>query len=214
MLARVLWEREVSKQYTPIGLGEVLQLRTFQANGEPNPLTKRERSYTVLTLQNGKLVANLEVWTPRSVLSILDGLNSVRWAGALVQLGSEQSIHLFYDWLVRLARSRPQKTDQLAQFDAAASWKLALEMRARKTFEEITGVLMKDYDPSVKRQAARVQRQRQVAFQVQELQIPALSPVLEVQWPRPIIITRSWLQPEDKPWPRDYGNQERKNHSK
>eukprot|EP00435_Cladocopium_sp_Y103_P004623 s893_g1.t1 len=48
--------------------------------------------------------------------------------------------------MVRLVRSRPQKTDQLAQFWHATSWKLALEMRSGKTFAETTAVLMKDYD--------------------------------------------------------------------
>lgn len=147
ILARVLWERETSKQYNPIALGEILQARTFQANGEPNPLNKRERSSTTLSLQNEKLVASQEeIWAPRSMLSILDGLNSIRWANILIQLGSERSIHTFYDWMIRLARSRPQKTDQCGQFYMTTSWKLALEMRSGKTFEEVTAMLMKDYD--------------------------------------------------------------------
>lgn len=132
ILARALWEHEVSKQHTPLALGELLQQRTFQANGEPNPLSKRDRTSTMLT--------------PRSVLSILDGLAAVRWAYVLIKIGSEQSIHAFYDWLVRLARSRPQKTDQFGQFYTTTSWKLVLEMRSGKTFEEVTAILMRDYD--------------------------------------------------------------------
>lgn len=124
-----------------------MQHRTFQANGEPNPLSKRERSAKTLTIENEKLVANPEeIWTPRSVLSILDGLSAVRWANILIQLGTERSIHTFYDWLVRLARSRPQKTGQFGQFYTTTSWKLALEMRSGKTFEEVSAALMKDYD--------------------------------------------------------------------
>lgn len=147
ILARALWEREVSKQYTPIGLGELIQCRTFQANGEPNPLNKREQKATTLSIQNEKLVANSdEPWTPRSILSILDGLNSVRWAHILIQMGSERSVHAFYDWLVRLARSRPLKTDQFGQFYITTSWKLALEMRSGRSFEEVTSILMKDFD--------------------------------------------------------------------
>ena len=63
-----------------------------------------------------------------------------------VCIGSEQSIHLFFDWLVKLARSRPQKTDQMGQFWLTTAWRLLMEMRAGKTFDETVAALMKDYD--------------------------------------------------------------------
>mgnify|MGYP000008266181 FL=1 len=147
VIARVLHEHETSKSYTPVLLGEVISIRTFQANGEPNPLAKRERSVTKLTLTGEQLVAAPEEpWQPRSVLAILDGLASIRWCFILCKMGTEQAVHAFFDWLVRLVRSRPQKTDQLAQFWMTVSWKLALEMRGGRTFVEATSVIMKDYD--------------------------------------------------------------------
>ena len=39
---------------------------------------------------------------------------------------------------MRLVRSRPRKTDQMAQFWMSTSWKLALDMRSGKTFQEST----------------------------------------------------------------------------
>ena len=85
---------------------------TFQANGEPNPLAKRDRSVTKLTLTGEQLVAAPEEpWQPRSVLAIIDGLSSIRWCFVLCKPGSEQAVHTFFDWLVRLVRSRPGKTD-------------------------------------------------------------------------------------------------------
>ena len=147
VIARVLHEHETSKSYTPVLLGELISIRTFQANGEPNPLAKRERNVTKLTLTGEQLVAAPEEpWQPRSVLAILDGLASIRWCYILCKLGTEQAVHAFFDWLVRLVRSRPQKTDQLAQFWMTVSWKLALEMRGGRTFTEATAVIMKDYD--------------------------------------------------------------------
>lgn len=147
VIARVLHEHETSKSYTPVLLGEVISIRTFQANGEPNPLAKRERNTTKLTLTGEQLVAAPEEpWQPRSVLAILDGLASIRWCYILCKIGTEQAVHAFFDWLVRLVRSRPQKTDQLAQFWMTVSWKLALEMRGGRTFMEATAVIMKDYD--------------------------------------------------------------------
>ena len=147
IIARVLHEHEVSKTYTPIQLGEIISIRTFQANGEPNPLAKKDRSVTKLTLTGEQLVATPEEpWQPRSVLAILDGLSSIKWCYILCRIGSEQAINTFFDWLVRLVRSRPNKTDQMAQFWMSTSWKLALDMRAGKTFVESTTTLMKDYD--------------------------------------------------------------------
>ena len=147
IIARVLHEHETSKTYTPVQLGEIISVRTFQANGEPNPLAKKERSVTKLTLTGEQLVATPEEpWQPRSVLAILDGLSSIRWCYILCKIGSEQSIHTFFDWLVRLVRSRPAKTDQMAQFWMSTSWKLALDLRAGKTFIESTATIMKDYD--------------------------------------------------------------------
>ena len=147
VLARVLHEHEVSKTYTPVLLGEIVSARTFQANGEPNPLAKRDRSVTKLTQTGEQLVAAPEEpWQPRSVLAILDGLSSIRWCYVLCKVGPEQAIHTFFDWLVRLVRSRPNKTDQMAQFWMSVSWKLALEMRSGRTFAECVPALMKDYD--------------------------------------------------------------------
>ena len=148
-LARILHEHEVSKLYSPVLLGELMSMRTFLPTGEPNPLSKKDRSSQKLQLtgDSGTLVASTEEpWQPRSVLAILDGLESIRWAYVLCGIGSEQAIQQFFNWLVKLTRSKPQKTDQVSQFWLTMSWKLAMEMRAGKTFDETVAVLMKDYD--------------------------------------------------------------------
>ena len=146
VLARVVHELEVSKQFTPIQLGELISLRTFLPTGEPNPLSKKEKTSTKLHLTGESLVATPdEPWQPRSVLAVIDGLQSIRWAYVLTSMGSEQAIEAFFNWLVRLARSRPQKTEQFGAFWLAMSWKLA-KLRAGRTFDEVTPELMRDYD--------------------------------------------------------------------
>ena len=68
----MLHEHETSKNYTPVQLGELISTRTFQANGEPNPLAKKDRSVTKLTLTGDQIVSTPEEpWQPRSVLAIL-----------------------------------------------------------------------------------------------------------------------------------------------
>eukprot|EP00438_Fugacium_kawagutii_P034924 Skav206385 [mRNA] locus=scaffold834:525350:529905:- [translate_table: standard] len=147
VIARVLHEHTSSKLYCPVQLGEVLQKRTFSASGEPNPLAKKDRQTTTLTITDDKLVATEDVtWNPRSVLAILDGLESIRWLFILVSMGTEVAVHKFFDWIVKLVRSRPQKTDQLTQFWTAISWKLALAQRAGSTFDTAIEPIMQDYD--------------------------------------------------------------------
>ena len=147
VLARIHHELTVSKLFTPVSLGEILQRRTFQASGEPNSLAKKESKPTTFTVTNDQLVATEEQqWQPRSLLAILDGLSSIRWAYVLLSMGPEQSVHSFFDWTVKLVRSRPQKTDQLHQWWTTISWKLALELRGGKTWDEATGPIQRDYD--------------------------------------------------------------------
>lgn len=146
-LARVWYEHNTSKLYTPVGLGELVSSRTFTSSGEPNQLAKREKTSTTLTLNDQKLVATPETaWQPRSVLAVLDGLQSIRWCFVLLKMGSEQAIHSYFDWLIRLLRSRPQKTEQYGQFFLTISWKLATAMRSGETFDAAVTPLMKDFD--------------------------------------------------------------------
>lgn len=147
VLARIHHELTVSKLFTPVGLGEILQKRTFQASGEPNMLAKKESKPTTFTASNDQLVATEEQqWQPRGLLAILDGLASVRWAYVLLEMEPEASVHSFFDWATKLARSRPQKTDQLNQWWTTISWRLALELRGGKSWDEAAGPLQRDYD--------------------------------------------------------------------
>ena len=127
--------------------GEIVAARTFSASGEPNPLAKKDRAATTLTVTGDKLVsAPEELWSPRSVLSVIDGLNSIRWCMILLKFGSEQVTHAFFDWLVKMARSRPQKTEQFGQFWLTVAWKLATELRGGQTFDAAVAPIMRDYD--------------------------------------------------------------------
>ena len=168
IIARVWWEHTHSKLYSPVQLGEVLQARTFQASGEVNPLAKANRSTSKLTIADNELVQEDEpVWSPRSVLAIIDGLNSVRWTYIFTGLGDEVSVNEWFDWMIRLCRSRPAKTEQMSQFYLLSSWKLCMDLRSGKSFEESSKVLMRDYDaftecmsrePAVKKEPHKVKQ--------------------------------------------------------
>ncbi|CAJ1442579.1 unnamed protein product [Effrenium voratum] len=100
-LARLWHEHTKSKQYCPVPLGDILSKRHFQSTGEINPLAKQERKVMAVTMDNDKLMAAEDskvAWEPRSVLAMLDGVNSIRWAYVLLEIGEEADVHQWADW--------------------------------------------------------------------------------------------------------------------
>ena len=70
IIARLWHERHISKNYTPLQLGELLQHRSFSANGDINPLARSPRKTSVLSLDEDKqlIEADDPTWTPRSLI--------------------------------------------------------------------------------------------------------------------------------------------------
>eukprot|EP00435_Cladocopium_sp_Y103_P027430 s2498_g6.t1 len=91
ILGRMWFEHTTTKSYTPTGLGEILQKRSFTASGDVNPLQKQTASKQLLRIEDDCLVQDEEgkSWTPRSILAVIDGVNAVRWAWILLQIGEE-----------------------------------------------------------------------------------------------------------------------------
>eukprot|EP00438_Fugacium_kawagutii_P019769 Skav203659 [mRNA] locus=scaffold2755:67102:70040:- [translate_table: standard] len=147
ILARMWHEHQHSKMYTPLLLGEILQHRSFQSSGEVNPLAKQQRKSSSLKLEDGCLIEQDEKgWEPRSVLAVLDGLEAVRWATVLTQLGPEQDVHRYIDWMVQRVRCRPNKTEQFNAYWTACAWKIAMGMREGQTYTHLVDTVMKDFD--------------------------------------------------------------------
>lgn len=100
VIAQALREHRASKLYTPIMLGEIIQLRSFTASGEINPLAKSPKKAAALHIEDGEVVqAPDAIWEPRSLLSLLDGLESAKWAHILIQLGDEAGIEAFRGYM-------------------------------------------------------------------------------------------------------------------
>lgn len=146
VLARMFHELTVSGQFTPILLGEILQKRSFNAAGEVNPLLKSPRKAQTLTFNDDLeiVAADDPVWNPKSLLAVLDGINSIRWAMILVRRGEERHIHTYAEWMITKARSKPQKGEQFSLYWQWAGWQLAMAMRNGVTFQEATETIMKD----------------------------------------------------------------------
>lgn len=148
VLARMYHEKVVSKQFSPVLLGEILQKRSFNAAGEVNPLQKSPKKTTTLTMDEDHQLVQTEdpVWNPRSMLAVLDGINSVKWAMILVRWGEEKDVCTFCDFMTQKARSRPQKCEQFVSYWLACGWQLAMSMRGGATFKEATASIMRDVD--------------------------------------------------------------------
>ncbi len=79
--ARMHWEHSVSSLYSPVQLGEIIQKRSFSAPGDVNPLSKQPKKTSLeLSDENTSVAADETTWSPRSILAVLDGMNSSCWA--------------------------------------------------------------------------------------------------------------------------------------
>lgn len=56
VLARMYHEHRRSRMYTPVLLGEILQTRSFQSNGEVNPLAKQTKKTSSLVVEDGLVI--------------------------------------------------------------------------------------------------------------------------------------------------------------
>ena len=148
VLGRIYHEHTVTRSYTPVSLGEILQKRSFTASGEVNPLQKQTKASHLLRVEDDVIVQDEEskTWTPRSVLSVMDGVNSIRWAWVLLQLGEEDHVHGYADWFIQKIRARPNKLENLRLFWEAAGWRIAMGMRSGQSFGEVSAEVMADVD--------------------------------------------------------------------
>ncbi|CAE7942077.1 unnamed protein product [Symbiodinium sp. KB8] len=119
---------------------------SFQANGLVNPLAKRSRS-TKLSVEDGILREEPDQeddWVPRGSLSIIDGLNSIRWIYILCEVGPETWVHKYFDAMIKRSRIKPNLVDKFKTYFERASWKLCSDLRSNKTFKEASQAIIQD----------------------------------------------------------------------
>ena len=146
VITRMWHERHVSKNYTPLQLGELLQARSFSASGEVNPLLKSPKKTGVLLVDEERNLVESDdpTWVPRSVLSVLDGLQAARWAYILTQMGEEDEVHGFIDQMIQRARSKQDRMTQFVSYWHSAMWRVAMDMRGGMTFGKATQAVCDD----------------------------------------------------------------------
>ena len=111
-----------------------------------NPLAKRSRS-TKLSVEDGILREEPDQeddWVPRGSLSIIDGLNSIRWIYILCEVGPETWVHKYFDAMIKRSRIKPNLVDKFKTYFERASWKLCSDLRSNKTFKEASQAIIQD----------------------------------------------------------------------
>ena len=131
VLARMYFEHTKSKEYTAVGLGEILQRRTFTAAMEVNPLAVRRHKEKgqAIRIVDGALVHDREdPWNPRGILGVIDGIEAVRWAWTLTGVATEKGAAEYAQWWTSRARQRPSQLEAITEYWDAASRRLAMQM--------------------------------------------------------------------------------------
>ena len=125
VITRMWHERHVSKNYTPLQL--------------------EKKTGVLLVDEERNLVESDDpTWVPRSVLSVLDGLQAARWAYILTQMGEEDEVHGFIDQMIQRARSKQDRMTQFVSYWHAAMWRVAMDMRGGMTFGKATQAVCDD----------------------------------------------------------------------
>jgi len=147
-LARLWHEHTVSKEYTPLKLGEIMTLRSFTVIGDINPIAAERSTKKVKKMgltEDGELEQQDEaVWDPRSMSSIVDALDSVKWAFIFVELCPTHQLEPWFEFLLRMVRKHNRLLQQFKKFYDSASWRICMGLRMNRTFLEVTKELMSD----------------------------------------------------------------------
>ena len=138
-LARMVFEAESSRLFTPVRLGEVISTRNFTPSRQVNPFAKTEDRFTeALSLDHsGALVRrDRRIPEPQKALTVIDALEAVRWAMIFARWGEEFVIGQFVDFFINLVRDNQNKIPQIREYYRKSSWDLAMHLRAEGSFQE------------------------------------------------------------------------------
>ena len=145
-----MWfEHTVTKMYTPVTLGEILCRRTWTPGRMLNPLAVERAAKSAgskaLRLEHGALVPEEpSEWSPRGLLSTIDGANAARWAWILLNIGEEADVIKYADWFVVKARAHADMVPAIQACWHKSAWNIAMALRNSTSFGEAVKNVMND----------------------------------------------------------------------
>ena len=87
-------------------------------------------------------------------MAFLDGLEAVRLAWILTGLGEEGDVDSYIAWWDKKARARAVNIEALGHYWTSTATTLAMEMRQRRTFKEVTADIMANVSAFLEAMAA------------------------------------------------------------
>ena len=87
-------------------------------------------------------------------MAVLDGLEAIRLAWVLTGLGAEEDVDASFYWWDKKVRARNVNIEALVQYWTSTATTLAMEMRQRRTFKEVTSGVMSDISAFLEAMAA------------------------------------------------------------
>ena len=98
-----------------------------------------------LRLEHGALVPEEpSEWSPKGLLSTIDGANAARWAWILLGIGEEDDVMRYVDWFVAKARAHAEMVPAIQAFWHKTAWTIAMALRNSTSFDEAAKTVMND----------------------------------------------------------------------
>ena len=102
-------------------------------------------SAEALRLEHGALVPEEpSEWSPKRLLSTIDGANAARWAWILLGIGEEDDVMRYVDWFVAKARAHAEMVPAIQAFWHKTAWTIAMALRNSTSFGEAAKTVMND----------------------------------------------------------------------
>jgi hypothetical protein len=135
-LARMKFEQAVTREYTPVGLVEIWQQRTFLIDGSANmqrvKMTKEDVE-ALATSDDGNRRGSLGLKDP---LAVQDAIMAIMWAMRWAGYSSDEGSLAWADALGMHFRNNKLRGRNFADFFWSYQWRICLRMREGATFDE------------------------------------------------------------------------------
>ena len=146
ILARLIWENEVSKVYTPLGLGEVIATRSYDATGGVNKLAQKNKDKDILSFKRTdgeylQMVSKENVVDPQSQELIKDALEANKWAYVFADYASDLVVDRWFEQFKKNLRTK-RHPDLCKDLYEPTALKLMLLMLAGESFAEATDTII------------------------------------------------------------------------
>jgi hypothetical protein len=142
----MLYEKETSMNFTPVKLGEIVGCRSFLKTGKINEFSTSSKDRVLgISAVGGELTFKKEtIYDPKTLWSIMDGIEASMWAMIFAEWGSEKAIQTWCDHFVKLIRKYPDNLPAVKEAWDSTGWTVCLAMRSGETFDKCTAELIKD----------------------------------------------------------------------